>query len=426
MSENLKPFESSVEFNQSQIELMITEIGEAIEALHRRGVFRDFPKAHEIDLLHKEDARLQFERSERLELKRFMSLFKSSARALTYLVNNPMWETIQRSVPRNDRVMGAISYPETLKVKETGGTEVVCLEIHRNWNTSANRLLCNTLLATALFCNRYLQSKGALLSDPDQTLDDPIMGDIGETSILVSQLLKSRFVQEVLRSSVCSIEEVDRDLAGLKSQAMENRLQTTYLSLIQFFQRWKYYVWVARTEDHVQRSLRYHFFHMNDFNRLYESWVCFKILRYIADSFDIRMIERRSSSGIKFSDAGRELNVIYQRRYATRWKDEEGNVRVAIPDIFVEQSGKARLVIDAKNSQYTERAEDTYRKDVAEYLDVTGAKRGLVAHSVGPTSEILWRTMSSDTGEEISWTSLTPGNKDVNRDVLDHIMKLID
>ena len=404
---------------------MITEIGEILAKLQKNGVI-DYSKTHEVHLLYKDDAKIQFERTELLEVKRFISLFKTTSRALVYLMDNPHSLTEHQNVVRTDRIMGAISIPQTMKLQTKGNDGVVCVEIKKNMNTPANRLLCNTLLAASIFCDRYMLSEGKLFSEPEKQLDKSTMNDIKEIRLLLSQLLSTKFTREILQQTVNSIEEIDKDLDSLKNLAIQNRLPTSFLSLIQFFQRWKYFLWVASTknrtsseiDEFLKHLLGYHFFELNDESRLYESWICFKILEGIAENFDRIMFERRSRNGILFKDKKGRISVVYQRRFKTGWKPKTNDELEDKPDITVELDGKVMLVIDAKNSPCKGY---TYRRDMSEYLNISDGKKGILIHSSWADNKIIPEPVTR--GEKkILWTCFVPGEEIENKRIIKSII----
>jgi len=272
-------------------------------------------------------------------------------------------------------------------------------------------------------------SEGKLFSDQEKQLDKPTMNDIKEIRLLLSQLLPAKFTREILQQSIHSIEEIDRDLNSLKNLAMENRLPVSFLSLIKFFQRWKYFLWIAWTKDRsssdvnefLSHLLGYHFFELKDMNRLYESWVCFKILETISEKYDQIMIERRSRNGILFKDKKGRISVIYQKKFKTGWKPKTDDELEDKPDVSIELDRKVKLIIDAKNSPCKGFA---YRRDMAEYLNVSGGKKGILIHSSWADNKIIPEPVKR--GEkEISWTCLIPGEEFENKRILTQIISEI-
>jgi hypothetical protein len=399
---------------------MVTEIGEVLAVLQSRGVL-DYSTSHEVDLLHKEAAVLRFDRTELLEVKRFTTLFRNSSRAFSYLVGHPQTE-IERTISlRTDRIMGAVAIPETVKAQDQGRKAVACVELSRNINTAANRLLCRTLLAAMLFCDAYLARNGSLLRDPSGQLDVPTLQDLRVIRLFVSQLVSTRFVRRIMESEGFSTDISGADLGLLRYLALSERIPRAYYTLIEFFERWRDFIWVAWTQDAVQHGLRYHFFSLDDENKLYESWVCFKILRAITDRYSIVLKERNSRTGILFrGESG--IGVRYQRRFPTGWEfgGEQGE---AIPDVIIDFAGEVKLVVDAKNTGWNRKLPDIYRRQVGEYLNLTGCKLGVLLHSVGPS--MVWERMRKPESEqEINWTPLTPGEKE-NTLTLARVLDLI-
>ena len=262
-----------------------------------------------------------------------------------------------------------------------------------------------------------------MLSDSGKQLDLPTMEEMRQIKLFASQLMTTRFIHKLMEDAGYSITSMEEDLSALRSLALADRIPRAYLSLIQFFEKWKNFLWVAWTEDAVQHALRYHFFSLDDEDQLYESWVCFKILRSIVDLYDLVLVERNSKTGILFRSTNGLLSIRYQKRFPTGW-EYGGEEKEAVPDVIVESSGESKLVIDAKNTLWDKTLPDGFRRQVGEYLNLTNCRCGLLIHSCGPSN--VWEKMTKrETGQEINWTQLSPGQETNNRIIIAKIMGMI-
>jgi hypothetical protein len=145
---------------------MITEIADILGKLRKNSVY-DFDKENAILLLGRAETRIEFEKTELMEVKRFVALVKQHMEALTYLTRKIQFVNTIQERERKDRIMGAINYGKTVQLRQRealNNDKVICLEIHRSFDTPENRLLALVLSSIVAYCDKYLVKNGELES----------------------------------------------------------------------------------------------------------------------------------------------------------------------------------------------------------------------------------------------------------------------
>lgn len=166
MKKCLGMIETNNQFSDLQIDLMITEIADILQKLRNNSVY-DFDKEKAILLLDRDSTRIEFEKTELMEVKRFVALVKQHMEALTYLTRRMQFVNTIQEREREDRIMGAISYSKTIKLRQRdllSKDKAICLEIHKSFDTPENRLLALVLSSIVAYCNKYLVKYGELES----------------------------------------------------------------------------------------------------------------------------------------------------------------------------------------------------------------------------------------------------------------------
>ena len=155
-------FQSSKVFSDLQIELMVSEIAEILEKLRKNSVY-DFDKEKSILLLDREATRIEFKKTELMEVKRFVTLVHMPA--LTHLTKKMQFVNLTEEKEREDRIMGAINYSKTIQLHQKNvfsKDKAVCLEIHRSFITPENKLLALVFSSIVAYCEKYILRDGNL------------------------------------------------------------------------------------------------------------------------------------------------------------------------------------------------------------------------------------------------------------------------
>jgi hypothetical protein len=162
-----------------------------------------------------------------------------------------------------------------------------------------------------------------------------------------------------------------------------------------------------------------------DPNDLYECWVFCKILYAIAEKYDMKLTEVRSSKGIvTFKNADNSFHLIYQARYPTEWTDE-GIPIEDVPDITLEFRNGSNMIIEAKNRFYSLSDPRPNLHQMRNYMDTLNAKFGIFVHSASE-KPLIWKTIPDKSNNQIIWTSLIPNDIDkANNDNLKKILQMI-
>ena len=206
----------------------------------------------------------------------------------------------------------------------------------------------------------------------------------------------------------------------------QNKAPTHFAKLANLYHTWKYYISLSLNEYQIaEHFLQYHFVNLADTNDLYECWVFCKILYAIAEKYDLKLTEIRSSKGIiTFRDTDNSFQLIYQGRYPTEGTDE-GKPIENIPDITLEFRNGSNIVIDANNRFYTLSDPRPNLHQMRSYMDTLNAKYRIFVHSASQDPSI-WKTIPDKRDNQIIWTSLVQSkfNK-TNNENLEKIFELI-
>ena len=154
-------FESNVKFTDEQVEAMCEGIGDILGRLKIKNVF-DLEKEKPIILLDRSMSHIEFRKTELLEVHRFVALVKKHMSALIHLVRNSSFTNVTREIEREDRIMGAINYKQTMQIRQRdlqNRNKVVCTELLRRHNTPENMLLAQILFSISIYCDKYISMR---------------------------------------------------------------------------------------------------------------------------------------------------------------------------------------------------------------------------------------------------------------------------
>ena len=207
------------------------------------------------------------------------------------------------------------------------------------------------------------------------------------------------------------------------------KIPSYFVNVFNLFYEWRYFRWVISRSDTkiIEHMLRYHFFNVKKPSMLYECWVFYKILDMMVDYFKVKFKESVSSETVFMSEDG-SIKMIYQKRYKTRWLDENGNPIEEIPDIVIQSRNGSSIVVDAKNAEYSSESQNPYWRQISSYIDHASAQYGILIFSHGDTN--LWKDLKTqDKALGAIWTTLTSsqtGDKnDTNNKNLERLMHLV-
>ena len=122
------------------------------------------------------------------------------------------------------------------------------------------------------------------------------------------------------------------------------------------------------------------------------------------------------------------IKMINQKRYKTKWLDENGNSIEEIPDIVIQSRNGSSIVVDAKNAEYNSESHNPYRRQISSYIDHANAQYGILIFSHGDAN--LWMGLKTqDKGLGAIWTTSSPsqtGDKNnTNNKNLESLMYLV-
>jgi hypothetical protein len=245
---------------------------------------------------------------------------------------NRSFENYTLAVKRNDRIMGAIDYGRTITYRQRNPNTntVICQEIRRTYNVPENLLLAITLFAILTYCDKCIQLQG--LVESFKKINHTIR-ELESIRSYVTILLSMKFIRQILPNALESRNKLDQLLYLVVQRIRQNKAPTHFAKLVNLFYKWRFYISVTSNENDIaEHFLQYHFMDLGDTNDLYECWVFCKILYAIAEKYELKLTEVRSSNGIvTFNDDDNSFRLIYQPRYPTEWTDE-GKPIEDIPD----------------------------------------------------------------------------------------------
>jgi hypothetical protein len=401
--------ESQVKLDESQVEQMIREIGDILAILQQQKVLTyEIPQF--VSLLERPFDRIEFKHLEVHEVHRFISLVRSSSKALRYLSIHLSHDAATRLVARRDRIMGAPSLPETWKLRTRASDEhnsVVCLEIERRLDTPENMLLCLVLLSIVLYCDSFLRENG--IATTRESSDDTLLSELRSIRRFANTLLSRKSLRDLLPVAVARVGELKILFRAMIDRVRTGRIHPAYAALYRLFYQWRYFIWVVSSPpEDLQRSLREYFlFDLQDPDKLYECWVFYRVLRTLAAEFDLEFKEiTRGSEGVATFVSKRDprLTVVYQRSCGTSYVGPDGREVRAVPDIVVMRNNRAVLILDAKNSEC---APPQYLDQMHWYLSARECQcsMGVLIHSVAPSG--TWSRYTRN-GSTVIYTHLTP------------------
>jgi hypothetical protein len=420
-----EPFESNVKFTNEQFESMCTEIGEILGRLKDKQVI-DFVNNIPIVLLDRHSISVEFEETKLLEIKRFVSLVRQQLPILTHLAQNPTFQNEVRESVRNDRIMGSINYLKTSRLRQSSNEykkSVVCQEILRNYNAPENILLTLILFSILIYCDKSL-ALDALVESANKL--NPTMTQLKTIRHHISSLLAMKIIRDILPKAIDSLSQVDELFGIMKNRIERGKIPRYYANILNFFEKWRNYFWVALDDKTVLKHvLRYHFMKLGDENDLYECWVFCKILYALADEFDLKLTEISNSPGKNvFVSSDNRIKIIYQARYETPWQRSDNTFIRDVPDVAVELSNGVRFILDAKNSKYIVDAEP-YFLQLQSYLVSAKAKYGIVIHSASELGSSWYKVEDKQNNRHIIWTKMSPGSENMPNEGLSAIISLI-
>jgi hypothetical protein len=393
------------QFSDLQVNLMITEIADILGKLRKNSVY-DFDKENAILLLGRAETRIEFEKTELMEVKRFVALVKQHMEALTYLTRKIQFVNTIQERERKDRIMGAINYGKTVQLRQRealNNDKVICLEIHRSFDTPENRLLALVLSSIVAYCDKYLVKNGELESGT--RIGVSTLSSLRLIKRYTVNLLATRSIKQIVPYSIGSMQDYHSLFKLMMNRIYQGKIPKYFANILKLFYEWRYFRWVtSKNTELSEHMLRYYFFNTKDPNLLYECWVCYKVLDSMVDNFKVKFKESRSSETLFMSEDG-SIKMIYQKRYKTRWL-KNGNPIEEIPDIVIEFKNGLTIVVDAKNTEYSSEAHNPYWRQITSYIDHAGAQFGVLIFS--RADEALWDDLTTEEEKIASWTTLTP------------------
>ncbi|MEM2140843.1 hypothetical protein [Nitrososphaera sp.] len=403
---------------------MCDDIGEILGRLKQKSVF-DYESRRSVLLSDKKAVDIEYKKNDLLEVKRFVELVSRHLPALTYLVRNPINESLPKEVERSDRIMGSISYSSTARLRQRtpqSSSNVMCLEIHRSFDTPENRILALILLSIANYCDRYTYLEG-LAESRNQI--EPTVEDLKKIRVHVTSLLSSKAIRQVLTAAVSSTDQIDQLFVMMSKRIRENRIPAVYLSIIKLLFYWRHRLYIRYNDISILKDvLFYHSLKLKDKNKLYEAWVFYHLLDRLIDHYRKRFVE---ISGIDdapvFATDDRSVLIRYQPSYLTGWVDANQPI-YDTPDIVIEFDNNMRFVVDAKNSHHLDKYPRPNFRQMRSYLSTTDANVGVFIHSEADDTS-LWKVVKNNTSKTVIWTSFSPN---VSNAAVDdsNIIKLIE
>ena len=434
------PFEGPP-FDDYQVEHMINEIGDILVFLQNNVI--DYSKSKTVRLLDKDSTRIEFAKTEKMEVKRFIALVDKSRKQLQYMASGLTKRNEQLRVSRTDRVMGAISYSDTIRVRRqnSNSKEVVLWEIKRSFDTPSNNLLALVLISIVLYCEKYLSHDRLQNGD---IIDSQSLEKLTAIRNWANGLLKIPTLRAILPKAIERRGEVREMLAEVQRDVGLGKAPVSFLGLYTLLYSWKFYLWVTSGDrDALRRALYYYFWQpppngvSRRWARLYESWVAYLVLRKLIDDFDLHMKMHPTPSSkaiddlhmkkhpieLTFSSKDDGFKIRFQHSYRTKLIFN-GKPVIDRPDISIKIK-KDVMVVDAKNSEYTSLK---YREKMQSYLRSTGAHCAIVIYSKARPG--LWETAVEESVGSIIWTCLLPptrnGNEETsNRETLDRLTEIL-
>jgi hypothetical protein len=413
------------QFLDLQVDLMITEIADILGRLRENSVY-DFDKEKAILLLDKDATRIEFRKTELMELKRFIALVKQHMKALTYLTRRMQFVNTIQEREREDRIMGAINYGKTIQLRQRdalSNDKAICSEIHKSFDTPENRLLVLVLSSIVAFCDKYLAKNGDLESGT--RIDVHTLSTLQLIQQYTINLLATKSIKLILPYVLGSQQDYHNLFKLMMKRVYQGKIPKYFANILKLFYEWRYFRWVtSKNTELLEHMLKYYFFNAKNPNLLYECWVFYKILDIMVDNFKVKFKESGRSETTFISDDG-FIKVIYQRRYKAKWF-KKGEVIYEIPDIVIEFTNGSRLtvVVDAKNAEYSPDKHNPYRRQIDDYMGYANAQFGVLIFSRGDRD--LWDDLTTEAGHISSWATLTPSMTGVKDTTNKNLEKLID
>lgn len=387
---------------------MITEIADILQKLRNNSVY-DFDKEKAILLLDRDSTRIEFEKTELMEVKRFVALVKQHMEALTYLTRKMQFVNTIQDREREDRIMGAISYSKTIKLRQRdllSKDKAICLEIHKSSDTPENRLLALVLSSIVAYCNKYLVKNGELESG--NRIGRPTLDNLKLIQQYTINLLATRSIKQIMPYVGDSLQSYHSLFNLMMNRVYLGKIPNYFANILKLFYEWRYFRWVtSKDTELLEHMLRYHFFNVQNPNLLYECWVFYKILDVMVDNFNVKFKESRKAETTFSSNEG-SIKVIYQRRYKAKWF-KKGEALDEVPDIVIEfRTGSTlfTVVVDAKNTEYSSDKNYPYRRQIDDYMGYANSRFGVLIFSRG--NEGLWDDLTTEEGNTSSWITLIP------------------
>lgn len=400
-------YRSKVIFDDQDVKRMCDDIGEILGRLKQKSVF-DYESRRSVLLADKKTVDIEYKRNDLLEVKRFVDLVSRHLPALTYLVRNPINESLPKEVERSDRLMGSISYSSTTRLRQRtpgSSSSVICLEIHRSFDTPENRILALILLSIANYCDKYTYLEGLVES---RNRIEPTIEDLKKIRVHVTSLLSSKAIRQVLPTAISSTEQIDQIFIAISKRIRENRIPVIYFSIIKLLFYWRHRLYIHYNNVSILKDvLFYHSLKLKDKNKLYEAWVFYHLLDRLVGHYGKRFVEISGRDDVPvFATDDRSVLIRYQPSYLTGWVDVNRPI-YDTPDIVIEFDNNIRFIVDAKNSRHFAKHPRPNFRQMRSYLSTTDAKVGVFVHSEADDAS-LWKVVKNNTGETIMWTSFSP------------------
>jgi hypothetical protein len=423
-------FRSKVSFNEQQIELMISDLRDLLGKLREKGVL-DFLKENGVRLLDRKNTRIEFKTTEYTEVKRFLALVRESLPLLTHLTRNLTSLIAIDEVERHDRIMGSINTQKTIAANRNNFSKtkaVICNEIHKNKNSPENQILIHILFSIVLYCDRYISTSGILNSGA--CLDGPTLYNLNSVRNYAITLLSSDAVKRIMPYALSNISNFDHFFIEMMNRIYLGKIPEFFTGIYNLLHKWKYFVWLSsKNYDLLEGTLRYHFFNLKSYDKLYECWIFYKLLDLLIGTLNLKFKEVSSSGGIAtFRSVDGSVKITYQKSYDTGWMDKDKSIQ-DIPDVVVEFNNSITIIFDAKNSTIPRDNVYPYRRQMDSYLRSAGIEKtnfGIFIFSAG--EERYWKQIEKQ-NQKMLWIGVSPEfsskNKLSNNNAMEKLTQII-
>ena len=293
-------------------------------------------------------APIKFTKFEPIDILRFHFLVKKFFQAVTPLIQNLSYESDTQRVER-ENVTGSIDFEKTRILRQTGSTNVVCIEHSKNLFTHENVLLAAAILGIEEMARIFLKKRAHWEEKAGKMKPYKMTGQVEMLESVINYahfLQKDRLVSKLVRYYLQNFQGIEYLLKETLYRINLGKVDQKYRWLLEFIKIWKQYDQILNEDNHSLPAELSSLYEWKKPAYVYQMWIFYKIVESVFENTGVKLVKQMGKTK-KFSDG--KYTVEYQFHKHISWRmmgKRDGLDRY--PDTIIKKGSRIVAMIDAK------------------------------------------------------------------------------